>query len=263
MDRYATKEIRKEYNGAAYKIPIGVEARNVETNDNMQFISKSELEDLKRKPGQTDPVTNNTVVFTQASARTNIKSGEKLSVIAGKISKFFADLKTAAFREVTDSVKTGTDTDVTTKKALKEVNDNLGGLRFYEDGDGKWVIGADSVPKKLGDTRDERAAPASILLNFQYPTVRNVGIVFSRDDARSMNITCQNYDNTYEAIFKVEGSDDLRNWYGVMEKGFDPIRDGEEVRQESYDVDLSGYKYFFARNTYISNARIIINSMTA
>lgn len=38
-----------------------------------------------------------TPTFTQASARANISSGEKLSVIFGKIMKFFADIKTVAF----------------------------------------------------------------------------------------------------------------------------------------------------------------------
>jgi len=38
-----------------------------------------------------------TPTFTQATARNNIASGEKLSVIFGKIQKFFNDLKTVAF----------------------------------------------------------------------------------------------------------------------------------------------------------------------
>lgn len=32
-----------------------------------------------------------------------------------------------------------------------EINSNLGGLSFYEDATGKYVVGADSVPKKLGE----------------------------------------------------------------------------------------------------------------
>lgn len=38
-----------------------------------------------------------TPTFTQASSRANIASGEKLSIILGKIMKYFADLKTVAF----------------------------------------------------------------------------------------------------------------------------------------------------------------------
>ncbi len=34
---------------------------------------------------------------------------------------------------------------------VNNVNKRLGGLRFYEDSNGKWVVGADSVPKKLGE----------------------------------------------------------------------------------------------------------------
>ena len=41
--------------------------------------------------------SNVTAAFTTASSRTNIATGEKLSVIFGKIAKFFTDLKTVAF----------------------------------------------------------------------------------------------------------------------------------------------------------------------
>lgn len=33
---------------------------------------------------------------------------------------------------------------------VNSINDRLGGMRFYEDSTGKYVVGADSVPKKLG-----------------------------------------------------------------------------------------------------------------
>lgn len=41
--------------------------------------------------------SDTTVTFVQATNRANISSKEKLSVIMGKIAKFFADLKTVAF----------------------------------------------------------------------------------------------------------------------------------------------------------------------
>ena len=49
--------------------------------------------------GKVPNVSTNdqTPTFTQATARANIASGEKLSTIMGKIMKFFADLKTVAF----------------------------------------------------------------------------------------------------------------------------------------------------------------------
>lgn len=37
------------------------------------------------------------------------------------------------------------------REACRQFNQNLGGLHFYEDTTGKYVVGADSVPKKLGE----------------------------------------------------------------------------------------------------------------
>ncbi|WP_312938892.1 hypothetical protein [Oscillibacter sp.] len=49
--------------------------------------------------GVDDPVSNNTVTFTQAAERTNIQSGETLAVLFGKAKKWFASLGSAAFTE--------------------------------------------------------------------------------------------------------------------------------------------------------------------
>ena len=51
--------------------------------------------------------------FTEASTRNNIASGEKLSVIFGKIQKFFNDLKTVAF--------TGSFSDLSNKPSINSV----------------------------------------------------------------------------------------------------------------------------------------------
>ena len=52
---------------------------------------------LNGKLGTTGDGSNVTAAFSAASSRANISTGEKLSVIMGKIAKFFADLKTVAF----------------------------------------------------------------------------------------------------------------------------------------------------------------------
>ena len=57
-------------------------------------MSKTDV-DLGNVPNVT--TDNQTPTFSQASTRTNIASGEKLSVIFGKIMKWFADLKSVAF----------------------------------------------------------------------------------------------------------------------------------------------------------------------
>ncbi len=46
---------------------------------------------------KTGAASNTTAAFSQASSRVNINTGEKLSVIFGKIKKFLTDLKTVAF----------------------------------------------------------------------------------------------------------------------------------------------------------------------
>ena len=59
--------------------------------------------------------TNNQIpTFTEASTRANIASGEKLSVILGKIKKFFTDLKTVAF--------SGSYDDLSDKPTIPTVN---------------------------------------------------------------------------------------------------------------------------------------------
>lgn len=50
------------------------------------------------------------------------------------------------------SIKTSLSNLITSLTNLvNSINDRLGGMRFYEDSTGKYVIGADSVPKKLGE----------------------------------------------------------------------------------------------------------------
>lgn len=64
--------------------------------------------------------SNTTVEFSQASSRTDISTGEKLSVIFGKIAKWFADLKTVAF--------TGSYTDLTNKPTIPSSASDIGAL---------------------------------------------------------------------------------------------------------------------------------------
>lgn len=65
--------------------------------------------------------------FSQASSRTNIVSGEKASVIFGKIMKYFADLKEPAFKNLVENYETtvkGNPLDAIVAHMLKEYIDN-------------------------------------------------------------------------------------------------------------------------------------------
>lgn len=66
------------------------------------------------KLDKTGDASNTTTSFSTASIRSNIATGEKLSVSLGKIAKFFADLKTVAF--------TGSYTDLSNKPTSLPAN---------------------------------------------------------------------------------------------------------------------------------------------
>ena len=57
----------------------------------------TEHQDISGKLDKTGNAVDVTVTFNDATSRTNIVSGEKLTTLFGKISKWFTDLKTVAF----------------------------------------------------------------------------------------------------------------------------------------------------------------------
>ena len=74
--------------------PDGTDPVNIEDfNDNFDVID----EELGKRLESTGAASDMTVTFEQASTRTNLKTGEKISVSFGKIMKWFADLKAVAF----------------------------------------------------------------------------------------------------------------------------------------------------------------------
>lgn len=146
------KEIWKEYKGNKYKFELGVLAKNVETDASHQFLTLQEKEGMMSK----DTPINNTVQFTKAASRENIVNGETISKIMGKICKVIGDLLSAGtgFRGTTDAINQGTDADVVSRKALKSVDDKLGGVSFEREGKDIYAVyknGADTVRKKLGN----------------------------------------------------------------------------------------------------------------
>lgn len=112
-------------NGAFHNV-----ANNLTTSDANYVLDARQgktLNDAKLdKTGNASNVTN---TFTQATARNQLTSGEKLSVSLGKIMKFFADLKSGAYSTV---VNNGTTTVANTvldgrmgKTLLDKINDLL------------------------------------------------------------------------------------------------------------------------------------------
>lgn len=74
--------------------PDGTDPVNIEDfNDNFDVID----EELGKRLESTGNASDMTAAFAQASTRTNLKTGEKISASFGKIMKWFADLKAVAF----------------------------------------------------------------------------------------------------------------------------------------------------------------------
>lgn len=75
-----------------------------------QSADKDAVDSLKRevdgKLGTTGNASNVVNTFSQASARSNLTTGEKLSASLGKIMKWFADLKDGAFHTVANNLVT-------------------------------------------------------------------------------------------------------------------------------------------------------------
>lgn len=74
-------------------------------------------QDITGKLDKTGDGSNVTVTFTQASTRTNVATGEKLSASLGKIAKYFADLKSVAF--------SGSYNDLSNKPSIPVVTNDL------------------------------------------------------------------------------------------------------------------------------------------
>ena len=82
--------------------------------DISDMVETGDLDDYLQKTGNGSDVT---VTFTPATARANLATGEKLSVLMGKLSKWFTDLKTVAF--------TGSYNDLSDKPSIPTVTNDL------------------------------------------------------------------------------------------------------------------------------------------
>lgn len=156
--------------------PDGTDPVNVQDlNDNMDVLDAEVVKKLD-KTGDASNVVNK---FTQAGSRTNLLSGEKLSVSFGKIMKWFVDLKDVAFSgrysdltdrptipaggiadkskiiDNLDDIAANTQTGyMAGALAVKELNQNLDGAKIIHEGSGADVkyyaqLGADTASKKL------------------------------------------------------------------------------------------------------------------
>ena len=77
---------------------------------------------LNNKLDKTGDGSNVTAAFTAASSRTNIATGEKLSVLFGKIAKWLSDLGSLAFKSTVAKTDLASDVQTSLEKADSAVN---------------------------------------------------------------------------------------------------------------------------------------------
>nr|DAP24085.1 MAG TPA: hypothetical protein [Caudoviricetes sp.] len=80
-------------------------------------IGKIPTPDVSGKLDKTGDGSNVTAAFTAATTRSNIATGEKLSVLFGKIAKWFADLGTLAFKSTVAKSDLASDVQASLGKA--------------------------------------------------------------------------------------------------------------------------------------------------
>lgn len=131
-----------------------------------------------------------TATFSTASARTNISTGEKLSVIFGKIAKWFGDLKAVAF--------SGSYNDLSNKPTIPTVNN--GKLTISRNGttlgsftaNQSSLLGIDiSVPTKTSDLVND-----SLLINDGTLTIKQNGVSKGTFSANQLGNATINLDDT-------------------------------------------------------------------
>lgn len=102
------------YTKPATGIPKSDLASGVQASLGKADTALQKHQDISGKLDKTGDASNTTVTFTAASARENVKTGEKLSVIVGKIAKWFGDLKAVAF--------TGSYNDLANKPTIPDIS---------------------------------------------------------------------------------------------------------------------------------------------
>lgn len=182
-------------------------------------------QDISGKLDKTGDASNTTVAFSAASARENVKTGEKLSVIVGKIAKWFADLKTVAF--------TGSYNDLTNKPTIPD------GSKYLPVAGGKMTGDIDMQTNK----RDILVGtqPASTYGTF---TPVSSGQITTDKSFADLLPTMRSYIGTYN--YKTSSADD---WYDLI-----------SVRHRNGYGDGSGWGMIIYANLFGGNLQWNLNT---
>ena len=176
---------------------------------------------LTNKLDKTDDGSNVTAAFTAASTRANIATGEKLSVLFGKITKWFADLGSLAFKSSVSKSDLAADVQTSLGKAdsalqeapVTSVNGQTGAVTISADNVFVITVNYSTTPVTVDKTYDE--IKSAVLAGKVCMLVYNQTLYYcmnrvSADSTSSMDfygdITSDNYATIRRLSIKADGT---------------------------------------------------------
>lgn len=178
-------------------------------------------------------ISNTTVTFADTTTRVNLVSGEKASVGFRKIKKWFADLKSFAFKDLANNLTTtttGSALDASQGKILNdkygELNQSLGNLKT------DFKINLDGIKIKAGTiVKEVKSGNNSFVLftleqvknmfELESLSVNNIAILISNGDGRAFPSHLEGVNmlnNSWYVVFKdiVQGNMSCRVQYVIF-----------------------------------------------
>lgn len=178
-------------------------------------------------------ISDTTVTFADATTRVNLVSGEKVSVSFKKIKKWFADLKSFAFKDLANNLTTtttGSALDASQGKILNdkygELNQSLGNLKT------DFKINLDGIKIKAGTIVKEVKSGNNSFVLFTLEQVKNmfglesfsvndIAILISNGDGKAFpsHLECVTMlNNSWYVVFKdiVQGNMSCRVQYVIF-----------------------------------------------
>lgn len=181
-------------------------------------------------------ISDTTVTFADATTRANLVSGEKVSVGFKKIKKWFADLKSFAFKDLANNLTTtttGSALDASQGKILNdkygELNQSLGNLKT------DFKINLDGIKIKTGTIVKEVKSGNNSFVLFTLEQVKNmfglesfsvndIVILVSNGDGKAfpVHLECVTFmNNSWYVVFKdmLQGDMNCRVQYVIFYRG--------------------------------------------
>lgn len=142
------------------------------------------LED--NKLDKTGDASDTTIDFTESLNRENIVSGEKARTMFGKLSKWFSDIREAAFAKVANNLDTTEEGYVLDARQGKKIKEDIADLnsKSYEI-----IKSSNGYVKKYADGRFEAYIRITIQNDFSFTQIGNSGIYYATFSNAAIGIT--------------------------------------------------------------------------